>query len=82
MTRMWIAGLIGACAIVAATASIAQETARQIDARAVPVPAGASIELQDSLKAMPLLNAGAGTENLNTDEDWERFVSERDGAAG
>lgn len=83
MTRMWIAGLIGACAIVAATASIAQETARQIDARTVPVPAGASIELQDSLKAMPLLNAGAGTENLNTDdEDWERFVSERDGAAG
>ena len=82
MKRMWISGLIGAFAVVAATASIAQQTSRQIDARTVPVPAGASRELQDSLTAMPMLNAGAGAENLKTDEDWERFVSARDGGAG
>ena len=82
MKRMWIAGLVGAFAVVAASASIAQQNPRQIDARTVPVPAGASQELQDSLKAMPMLNAGAGAENLKTDEDWELFVSQRDGAAG
>lgn len=80
MKRMWSAALI--VAVVATVSSDAQESSRQIDARQLPVPAGASPELQDALKAMPMLNAGAGTESLETDQDWEQFVAERDGGAG
>ena len=82
MRRLGSAGLVVIVALAVAFSAVAQEASRQIDARTLPVPAGASQEFQESLKAMPLLNAGAGAENLETDEDWERFVSERDGAAG
>lgn len=82
MTRTGTAGLIFVVAIATAFSVVAQDTSRQVPARTLPLPAGVSPELQESLKAMPMLNAGAGAENLTSDEDWERFVNERDGAAG
>lgn len=61
--------------------SEAQE-ARQIESRTVPAPAAASAELRGSIEAAPMINAGNGAADLKTDADWERFVSERDGASG
>ncbi len=62
--------------------SEAQEASRRVDARTVPVPAGASQEIQDSIAATPMLDVGSGAISLKSDADWEQFVSQSDSAAG
>ena len=66
-----------------ASTSEAQDGARSIDARTVPVPAAASQALRDSIaaaEAVPAVGDAAGLPE--TDAEWAAFVAAADAAAG
>ena len=82
-----VAASAATCAVMllfgAAATSEAQDGARRIDARTVPVPAAASQALRDSIAAagaVPAVGDAAGLPE--TDAEWAAFAAGADAAAG
>ena len=67
----------------AASTSEAQDGARSIDARTVPVPAAASQALRESIAApVPVPVSADGGGLPETDDEWAAFAAAADAAAG